>query len=155
MLAQQEVMKLKDDRDTMPRDWQIDVVDAATFRQSTPSTSPTPYIDPELIWAILEEKFTKFSSLLEDKENKIEDKNKIIYLLQNKIWELESRIKWMIALPDYTQEKQKMIEQKQQLEYTIETMSKDVKRYKTESYLYIWIFLVAILLAFVFYIYTR
>jgi hypothetical protein len=43
----------------------------------------------------------------------------------------------MIALPEYTTEKQKMIEQKQQLEYVIQTLQKDVKRFKTENYVYI------------------
>jgi archaellum component FlaC len=105
----------------------------AAERQSTSAA----YVNPEIIGAILDEKLTKFSGLLEDKERLIEDKNKIIYLLQNKVGELETRIKSMIALPEYTTEKQKMIEQKQQLEYAIQTLQKDVKRFKTENYVYI------------------
>jgi uncharacterized coiled-coil DUF342 family protein len=91
---------------------------------------------------LLDEKFEKFQQALEDKDNLIEDKNKVIFMLQNKVGELETKIKSMIALPDYTAEKQQLLSDKQKMENMIEKLQKDNSRKSMENRLYLFIFIV-------------
>jgi ABC-type lipoprotein release transport system permease subunit len=95
--------------------------------------------------SLLDEKFEKFQQALEDKDNLIEDKNKVIFMLQNKVGELETKIKSMIALPDYTAEKQQLLSDKQKMEDMIDRLQKDKSRMSMENRLYLFIFIVVIL----------
>ena len=45
----------------------------------------------------------------------IREKNKTIFVLQQRVSELENKIQNMIALPDYNKEKQEAIMEKQKL----------------------------------------
>jgi len=93
----------------------------------------------------LDEKFEKFQQALEEKDTLIEDKNKVIFMLQNKVGELETRIKSMIALPDHTAEKQQLIDEKHKMEDMIEKLQKDNSRKNMENRLYLFIFIIIIL----------
>jgi membrane protein insertase Oxa1/YidC/SpoIIIJ len=66
-------------------------------------------------------------------------------MLQNKVGELETKIKSMIALPDYTAEKQQLVTDKQKMEDMIERLQKEKSRVNMENRLYLFIFIVIIL----------
>ncbi|MEI8092474.1 MAG: hypothetical protein WCG98_10375 [bacterium] len=54
--------------------------------------------------------------IFKEKDKMLEEKNKVIFVLQQRVSELETKIKHMVALPDYTREKQEAIVEKQKLE---------------------------------------
>jgi hypothetical protein len=53
--------------------------------------------------------------IFKEKDKMIEEKNKVIFMLQQRIWELETKIQTMVALPDYNREKQEAIIEKQKI----------------------------------------
>ena len=64
----------------------------------------------------------------------IEEKNKVIFMLQQRIWELETKIQTMIALPDYNREKQEAIIEKQKLEERISKLKEAVRAEKVKNF---------------------
>ena len=65
----------------------------------------------------------------------IEEKNKIIFMLQQRIGELETKIQTMIALPDYNREKQEAIIEKQKLEERISKLKEAVRTEKVKNFI--------------------
>lgn len=80
--------------------------------------------------AMIEQKLEKFFLIFKEKEKILEEKNKIIFVLQQRVGELESKIQNMIALPDYTREKQEAIIEKQKLEEKITQLKSSIKNEK-------------------------
>ena len=74
----------------------------------------------------------------------IEEKNKIIFMLQQRIWELETKIQSMIALPDYNKEKQAMILEKQKLEEKVTVLKDAIKTEKMKSFILVVLALIFI-----------
>ena len=62
-------------------------------------------------------------------------KNKIIFMLQQRIGELETKIQTMIALPDYNREKQEAIIEKQKLEERISKLKEAVRTEKVKNFI--------------------
>ena len=91
----------------------------------------------------IDEKIDKFFLIFKEKDKMIEEKNKIIFILQQRIGELETKIQTMIALPDYNREKQATLLEKQKLEERIEQLKTSIKSEKTKSF-------VLLIMAFVF-----
>lgn len=67
----------------------------------------------------------------------IEEKNKIIFVLQQRIGELETKIQSMIALPDYNREKQETLLEKQKLEERVAKLQQAIQSEKTKSFILI------------------
>ena len=63
-------------------------------------------------------------------------------MLQQRVWELEAKLKTMVALPDYTKEKQEALLEKQKLEEKIAELKWTVKREKSKS---VWFLSVALI----------
>lgn len=61
----------------------------------------------------------------------------MIFMLQQRIGELETKIKSMVALPEYTQEKQSILLEKQKLQDTIEKLQGNIQTEKTKSFIMI------------------
>ncbi len=57
----------------------------------------------------------KIVQLLKEKDQIIEQKNKMIFALQHKLGELETKLKTYIALPDYSKEKETFLKEKEKL----------------------------------------
>jgi hypothetical protein len=74
----------------------------------------------------------------------LEEKNKVIFILQQRVGELENKIQSMIALPDYHQEKQIATIEKSKLEEKIKQLSQAVRGEKTKNYLFLTMFIVVI-----------
>jgi hypothetical protein len=94
----------------------------------------------------LNENFSKFLKLLEEKDKLIESKNKIIFALQHKLGEYESKLKNMIALPDYTKEKEKILLEKERLEIENKTLLESLKREKIYKYIFVFISIILLLI---------
>ena len=106
-----------------------------TVQQSSNSTE---------INQIIDQKIEKFFTIFNEKEKIINDKDKMIFVLQQRVGELESKIKNMIALPDYSKEKQTILVEKQKLEDAIDWLQKDVKNERTKNAIYLWLLLIVV-----------
>ena len=97
--------------------------------------------------ATIDEKLDKFYLIFQEKDKQIEEKNKIIFMLQQRIGELEAKIQTMIALPDYNKEKQQAIEEKKALEEKLAKLTNKVKEQETKTYVVIIFAIVFIIIA--------
>jgi hypothetical protein len=101
--------------------------------------------------ATLDEKLDKFYLIFQEKDKQIDEKNKIIFMLQQRIGELEAKIQTMIALPDYNKEKQQAIEEKRVLEEKLARLTSKVKEQETKTYVVLIFAIVFIIIAVIFY----
>jgi len=122
-------------------------------------------ISTELIWdktdkisikpvsdiSSLDEKLDKFYLIFQEKDKQIDEKNKIIFMLQQRIGELEAKIQTMVALPDYNKEKQQAIEEKKILEEKLAKMKNRVKEQETKTYVVLIFAIIFIVIACIFY----
>ena len=154
MLAQEEIMKLKSDFEKEGKNNKIDVISENNFQtiqdfQSSESgqiVSFNEWAMVDMLSKSMDEKFDKFFVVLDQKDKILDERNRAVSALQNRIIELESKIQTMIALPDYNNEKQKIIAEKINLESQIENLSKDLKVRKTENNIYMILFILIWLL---------
>lgn len=96
---------------------------------------------------VVEEKIDKFMLIVTEKDKQLEDKNKVIFMLQQRVWELEEKLKTMVALPDYTREKQEALVEKQKLEEKINDLQWKIKTEKSKSLIFIVVALLIIIVA--------
>lgn len=92
----------------------------------------------------LDQKIDKFFELVRDKDLTIEDKNKMIFVLQQKLGELEGKLKHMIALPAYHEEKQQLLHEKEKLEQKVKELHKWYQSEKWKNTVYIVIMITLI-----------
>ena len=123
-------------------------------------------ISTELIWekdtsisvkpitnmSSIDEKLDKFYLIFQEKDKQIDEKNKIIFMLQQRIGELEAKIQTMIALPDYNKEKQQAIEEKKALEEKLAKLTSRVREQETKTYVVIIFAIIFIIIARYFYV---
>ena len=104
-----------------------------------PTSQTSPVAQPVAVRAdidqAIEEKIDKFFLIFKEKDKMIEEKNKIIFMLQQRIGELETKIQTMIALPDYNREKQEAIIEKQKLEERISKLKEAVRTEKVKNFI--------------------
>lgn len=98
----------------------------------------------------INERLDQFFGLITEKDKVLEDKNKVIFMLQQKLGELEGRMKSMIALPDYTEEKQKLIIEKERLESKLKEVYSGYKGERTKNIVWMTIMAIVILAVVVF-----
>ena len=99
----------------------------------------------------IDEKLDKFYLIFQEKDKQIDEKNKIIFMLQQRIGELEAKIQTMVALPDYNKEKQQAIEEKKMLEEKLARMKARVKEQETKTYIVLIFAVIFIVVACLFY----
>lgn len=92
----------------------------------------------------LDQKMDKFFDLIREKDGTIEGKNQMIMVLQQKLGELEGKLKHMIALPAYHEEKQQLIQEKEKLEQKVKELHKWYQSEKRKNTVYIVIMLALI-----------
>ena len=122
-------------------------------------------VSTELIWdktsslsvkpvsdlSTLDEKLDKFYLIFQEKDKQIDEKNKIIFMLQQRIGELEAKIQTMVVLPDYNKEKQQAIEEKRILEEKLAKLRWKVKEQETKTYIVLVFAVILIIVAWIFY----
>lgn len=138
LLAKEEIDELQQDFSALRKD---DSMTTEIVSQSWVSTV-RPAIEK-----VIEDKVDKFMLIVTEKDKQLEDKNKVIFVLQQRVWELEEKLKTMVALPDYTREKQEAIVEKQKLEERISALQWKIKSEKNKSILSIVLALVLLVIS--------
>ena len=137
LLAKEEIASLQEDYGALHQEISTEVVKQTEL--TTPKTVSS--VSPSLEKAV-EEKIDKFMLIFNEKDKILEEKNKVIFMLQQRVGELEAKLKTMVALPDYTKEKQEAILEKQKVEEKIAELKWTVKREKSKS---VWFLAVAVI----------
>lgn len=127
ILAKEQVDELKEEFAMLHQDgYQTEVV-SGDDRPLSSSTSVQPMSAHNANNATirqLDQKMDKFFELIREKDGTLEEKNKMIFVMQQKLGELEGRLKHMIALPAYHEEKQQLINEKEKLEQKVKELHK-------------------------------
>jgi excisionase family DNA binding protein len=150
ILAKEQVDELKEEFAMLHQDWyQTEVMSAWSERMSTvsDSTAVQPMSSHNANNATirqLDQKMDKFFDLIREKDSNLEDKNKMIFVLQQKLGEMEWKLKHMIALPAYHEEKQQLIHDKEKLEQKVRELHKWFQSEKRKNTVYIAIMLALI-----------
>lgn len=133
LLAKDEIEALKVEFSTLHNEVTSELIQEVPASRSSASTQPMA-VRADLDQAI-EEKIDRFFLIFKEKDKMIEEKNKIIFMLQQRIGELETKIQTMIALPDYNREKQEAIIEKQKLEERISKLKEAVRTEKVKNFI--------------------
>lgn len=128
LLAKEEVIALKDEFATLHQELNSEIINQSS------STNLSNKSDFE---SNIDQKIDKFFLVFKEKEKIVEEKNKMIFVLQQRVSELESKIQHMIALPDYNKEKQEAIVEKQKLEEKIGQLKGMIKNEKLKNLIFI------------------
>ncbi len=104
---------------------------------------------------MIDEKIDKFFLIFQEKDRMLEEKNKIIFMLQQRVGELETKIQWMIALPDHNEEKHKAILEKEKIQEKLAQVNDNLRGEKTKSFVYLAVFIVVILFMIFWYAMTQ
>jgi len=131
LLAKEEVIELKQEFAALHQELNTEIVNQPN---GTHTTSMTNKGDLE---NSIDQKVEKFFLIFKEKEKMLEEKNKVIFVLQQRVSELESKIQHMVALPDYNKEKQEAIIEKQKLEEKIGQLKGMIKNEKLKNLIFI------------------
>ncbi|MFA7298280.1 MAG: helix-turn-helix domain-containing protein [Candidatus Absconditabacterales bacterium] len=137
LLAKEEVIALKQEFATLHQEHNTEIVN---------QSSTTNLMDKETE-NVIDQKIEKFFLIFKEKEKMLEEKNKVIFVLQQRVSELENKIQHMIALPDYNKEKQEAIIEKQKLEEKIGQLKGMIKNEKLKNLIFIGLSLIFIIVA--------
>jgi len=146
LLAKEEVAEMQRDFGALRQEISSEVVS----NDSNIGRSVTT-VNASLEQAI-DAKIEKFFLIFNEKDKILEEKNKVIFMLQQRVGELEAKLKTMVALPDYTREKQEAIIEKQKLEEKIFGLKNKIRSEKTKNLVFVWVSLVLIIIAIFFFI---
>lgn len=148
ILAKEEVLSLQQEFSTLRQELNSEIVSQGEtpVTQQKASTSTNLSTNKGLEDAI-DQKIEKFFLIFKEKDKMLEEKNKVIFMLQQRVGELEGKIKHMVALPDYTKEKQEAIIEKQKLEEKISQLKGAIKNEKVKNLVFIGLSLVFIAVA--------
>lgn len=145
ILAKEEVLSLQQEFSSLRQELNSEIVSQSPVT-SSPEKSTQLSTNKNLEDAI-DQKIEKFFLIFKEKDKMLEEKNKAIFMLQQRIGELETKIKHMVALPDYTKEKQEAIIEKQKLEEKISQLKGMVKNEKVKNLVFIGLSLIFIAIA--------
>ena len=143
LLAKEEIANLQEDYWALHQEISTEVV-----KQDVSTTRTNSVVTASLEKAI-DEKIDKFMLIFNEKDKMLEEKNKVIFMLQQRVWELEAKLKTMVALPDYTKEKQEALLEKQKLEEKIAMLKWEIKSGKNRSVIFL-AFAVLFIIAFIY-----
>ena len=131
LLAKDEIEALKTEFSTLHNEVKTELI----HEVETPKKVAQPLAVRADLDQAIEEKIDRFFLIFKEKDKMIEEKNKIIFMLQQRIGELETKIQTMIALPDYNREKQEAIIEKQKLEERISKLKEAVRTEKVKNFI--------------------
>lgn len=145
LLAEEEIENMKSEFALLHQEVSTELVnETATHVESNPNVA---IIKPSFDVSELSDKIDKLALIFKEKDKIVEEKNKIIIMLQHRIGELETKIQSMIALPDYTKEKQEAIEEKRKLEEKLEFLKWKLKEQEMKTFVVVGFSLVLIVVA--------
>ncbi len=148
ILAKEEVLSLQQEFSTLRQELNSEIVNQSeTPVTQTRASSNTNLSTNKALEDAIDQKIEKFFLIFKEKDKMLEEKNKVIFMLQQRVGELEGKIKHMVALPDYTKEKQEAIIEKQKLEEKISQLKGAIKNEKVKNLVFIGLSLVFIAVA--------
>ncbi len=100
-------------------------------------------------WSVRE-----FADILQKKDVALEEKNQLIYVLQRRIGELETKMQHMIALPDHSAQTQLIQEQLATLTVEKQWLVEEVKKEKLRNAIYIGLVMIAAIMIIFFAFFT-
>ncbi len=146
ILAKEEILSLQQEFSSLRQELNSEIVSQST--NTTPSQSTNTNLSTNKWFEdAIDQKIEKFFLIFKEKEKMVEEKNKVIFMLQQRVSELETKIKHMVALPDYTKEKQEAIIEKQKLEDKINQLRGVIKNEKVKNLVFIGLSLLFIAVA--------
>lgn len=146
LLSKEEVSELHKDFGAFRQESNPEIV-SSSFGNTKSITTINPSLEQSI-----DAKIEKFFLIFNEKDKILEEKNKVIFMLQQRIWELEAKLKTMVALPDYTREKQETIIEKQKLEERINILKNKIRSEKTKNLVFVWVSLILIIIAIFFFV---
>ena len=148
ILAKEEVLSLQQEFSTLRQELNSEIVSQGETPITQPKTSSNTNLRTNKgLEDAIDQKIEKFFLIFKEKDKMLEEKNKVIFMLQQRVGELEGKIKHMVALPDYTKEKQEAIIEKQKLEEKISQLKGAIKNEKVKNLVFIGLSLVFIAVA--------
>ncbi|MEI7563607.1 MAG: hypothetical protein WCJ39_08495 [bacterium] len=145
ILAKEEVLSLQQEFSSLRQELNSEIVSQNTQSQAPHSNTST--LSNRQLEDAIDQKIEKFFLIFKEKDKMLEEKNKVIFVLQQRIGELETKIKHMVALPDYTKEKQEALIEKQKLEEKIGQLRNAIKNEKLKNLIFIGLSLALIAIA--------
>ncbi len=146
ILAKEEIISLQQEFSTLRQELNSEIVSQSATPTSSNNTN-TSTLSTKWIEDAIDQKVEKFFLIFKEKDKMLEEKNKVIFVLQQRVSELETKIKHMVALPDYTREKQEAIVEKQKLEDKISQLKWAIKNEKVKNLVFIGLSLIFIAVA--------
>ncbi|MBP7062421.1 hypothetical protein KA037_01235 [Patescibacteria group bacterium] len=146
ILAKEEVASLQDDFSVLHQETSTELVSS----NSNQSLAKTENASAAASLATIDTKIDKFFLVFKEKDNMLEEKNKIIFMLQQRIGELETKIQHMIALPDYNKERQAVLLEKERLEHKLKDLQGGLRGEKLKNIIYLGLSLIFIFIAILF-----
>jgi len=158
ILAKEQVDELKEEFAMLHQDgYQSEVISGDEGRTTERSTSTavqsmSSYNANNASMRQLDQKMDKFFELIKNKDIVLEDKNKMIFVLQQKLGELEGKLKHMIALPAYHEEKQNLLQEKEKLEQKVRDLHRAYKseHWKNTTYIIVMVAMICAALLMIF-----
>ena len=116
-------------------------VENVVIESNTSSSKSTKITTPKIdtneiiskIWEHMDESLWKILDVLSEKDKKLEEKNQIIFALQNRVGELETKLKNTVALPMYQEEKKELILEKENLKVEKQLLEEELKKEKIRN----------------------
>lgn len=84
-------------------------------------------------------------SIFQEQQKIIDKKDSTILDMQRYIWELEFKLQNTIALPEHTEEKQKIYYEKKELEKDVKTLGSKLRKEKLKNVILVWIFFIIVI----------
>ena len=141
LLNLQEIELLQNDFSLLHQKSSSEIVNEWSLQSSA---IRSPKQDTTALEKVIDEKIDKFFLIFQEKDRMLEEKNKVIFMLQQRVGELENKIQTMVALPDYNEEKQMATIEKSKLEEKIKQLSQAVRGEKTKSSIFLAVIVLAI-----------
>jgi len=140
LLSRDELDDLSSEFAALRQEVSTELVNEGTIQQ-------VAAVRPSADLSAIEDKIDKFSLIFKEKDKMLEEKNKIIFMLQQRIGELEIKIQGMVALPDYTKEKQEAIEEKKKLEAKLVQLTSKLKEQEMKTFVVVGFAIILIAVA--------
>lgn len=142
LLAKEEISAMQNEFSALRQEVSSEIVGGTGSSSAVVSSAMSSNLEQSI-----DEKVDKFFLIFKEKDKMLEEKNKIIYMLQQRVSELETKLQHMIALPDYNKEKQEMLLEKEKLENKISHLKGNLKTEKSKNLVFIGLALIFIAIA--------
>ncbi len=133
VLAQEDIERIHADLELIQQAELTGMPTTTQVESSTQLTTTHAPKDTGQEWSNIKE----FVELLQDKDKTIEEKNQLIFAMQHQIGQMEYRLQQVVALPDYTIEKNNLEHSIQTLEQEKTALEDQVRREKLRNMVYI------------------